>query len=330
MAKREGSFTMNPPESTSSNKRQHPSRTSSNNRSHPVREPNFDSTNPYEILGVPPDATAQQIKISYRKLALQHHPDKLSPQASEAEKQTAHKNFTAIGHAYEILGDEARRGEYDSQQRNERRGHRFDDMFSDPFFSSFGGMRNGSRSSRNRPTDFHFMDPFELFNQFFSDEMDHMSGQRRNSSRSRHVDPVESFFGSDPFFSSGFGGASHMMSRHFDMMNSMSSMMSQMDGGSMFGGFESPMISNGGHGASYHFSSSSSSGRGGSRSVSTSTRTTIVNGVRTTVTERTVVHPDGRVERHVESTGGENPALPSSSGNRPAIGYDDGRGRRRR
>lgn len=322
---------MNSSESTSSNKRQHPSRTSSNNRSHQSRQPNFDSTNPYEVLGVPPDATAQQIKISYRKLALQHHPDKLSPQASEAEKQTAHKNFTAIGHAYEILGDEARRGEYDSQQQSERRGHRFEGMFNDPFFSSFGGMRNGSRSSRNRPTDFHFMDPFELFNQFFSDEMAQMNGQQSSSSRfrTRHEDPMESFFGSDPFFSSGFGGASHMMSRHFDMMNSMNSMMSQMHSGSMFGGFDSQMISNGGQGASYHFSSSSASGRGGSRSVSTSTRTTIVNGVRTTVTERTVVHPDGTVERHVDTTGGETPALPASSADRPAIGYDDGRGRRR-
>lgn len=107
-----------------------------------------------------------------------------------------------------------------------------------------------------------------------------------------------------------------MMSSHFGMMNSM---MSQMDSQSL--------MNNGS--ASFFTSSTSSSGRGGGQSVSTSTRTTIVNGVRQTVTERTVVHPDGRVERHVETSGNENhEALPAPS-SRPAIGYDDRRSRRR-
>lgn len=118
------------------------------------------------------------------------------------------------------------------------------------------------------------------------------------------------------------------MSRHFDRMNQeMNSMMMQSHHRSMF---DNSMFA---EGNSLHFTSSSSGRRGGSsQSVSTCTRTTIVNGVRTTVTERTVVHPDGRVERHVEQQQQQQQqreALPSSSSSRRAIGYEDRRSRRR-
>jgi curved DNA-binding protein CbpA len=307
----------------SPSKRQRP--TNSQSQEH-QSEPNLSSSNPYEILGLSPCATQQQIKISYRKLALQYHPDKLSPDASREEREGAHEKFTKIGHAYEILGDEVRRGEFDAEVRREegrsqrqQRSHRDvfggmgfgDSMFDDPFFSSFGGMCR-SRTHRSAFDQFHFMDPFELFNQFFSDEMDHMQ-ERQRSNRSRSSERMDPFFG-EPF--SGFGGS--MMARQFDMMNSM---MSQMHDNH----FGEQMISSGG----FRFSSSSS---GGGQSVSTSTRTTIVNGVRTTVTERTVRHPDGMVERHVETTeGNARHALPSSNGNgaRPALRYGDERRRRR-
>ena len=85
------------------------------------------------------------------------------------------------------------------------------------------------------------------------------------------------------------------------------------------------------------FSMSSSSGFGGDggfgggRSVSTSTTTRIVNGVQETVTERTVVHPDGRVERSSSSStmGGLGPALAGtgSAGNDRRRRYID-QGRR--
>ena len=236
------------------------------------------------------------------------------------EKEGAHKSFTKIGHAYEILSDAVRRQEYDTEQEQQAAGGggfgRGPFGMNDPFFNSFA---RSNRRHHSAFDEFHFMDPFELFNQFFSDEL--AQGNRHNSQRSRNRSAFDddAFFGSDPFFS-GFGGS--MMSRHFGMMNEMNSMM-QMH--------SRPMLNNqqmlNGNGS--FFSSSSSSGRGGGQSVSTSTRTTIVNGVRTTVTERTVVHPDGRVERHVETNGAHNEALPASS-SRPAIGYDDGRISRRR
>lgn len=58
----------------------------------------------YQILQVPKNASAEEIKKSYRKLALQYHPDK-NPDAGEL--------FKDISEAYEVLGDEKKRGIYD-------------------------------------------------------------------------------------------------------------------------------------------------------------------------------------------------------------------------
>ena len=61
----------------------------------------------YEILGVPRDATADTIKKTYRKLALQYHPDK-NPGDSHAEEK-----FKKIAEAYDILGDPKKKQQYD-------------------------------------------------------------------------------------------------------------------------------------------------------------------------------------------------------------------------
>lgn len=63
----------------------------------------------YETLGVAKDATQDDIKAAYRKLAKKWHPDVNPDSKDEAEKK-----FKDIGEAYEILGDEAKRADYDN------------------------------------------------------------------------------------------------------------------------------------------------------------------------------------------------------------------------
>lgn len=67
---------------------------------------------PYIALGVAKDATAAQIKTTYRKLVLKCHPDKVTDESKKAE---ASDQFHRIQQAYEILGDEGRRSRYDAQ-----------------------------------------------------------------------------------------------------------------------------------------------------------------------------------------------------------------------
>ncbi len=60
----------------------------------------------YDVLGVPREATADQIKRAYRKLAMQYHPD-VADTADAADK------FKEIGEAYEVLHDSNKRAMYD-------------------------------------------------------------------------------------------------------------------------------------------------------------------------------------------------------------------------
>ena len=59
--------------------------------------------NPFQILGVPYDATEDQIKLAYRKLAMEHHPDR-NKGSKEAEEK-----FKEVGEAYEKLKDPVQR-----------------------------------------------------------------------------------------------------------------------------------------------------------------------------------------------------------------------------
>jgi molecular chaperone DnaJ len=61
----------------------------------------------YEVLGVEREATDQQIKSAYRKLALQHHPDR-NPNDRKAEER-----FKEAAEAYAVLADRDKRGLYD-------------------------------------------------------------------------------------------------------------------------------------------------------------------------------------------------------------------------
>jgi len=70
---------------------------------------------PYIVLNLEKDASADQVKTAYRKAALKHHPDK----ASSEDKDAAHTKFQEIAFAYAVLSDERRRKRYDTTGRTE-------------------------------------------------------------------------------------------------------------------------------------------------------------------------------------------------------------------
>lgn len=62
----------------------------------------------YEVLGVNKNATEDELKKAYRKLAKQHHPD-----ANQENKKQAEEKFKEVQEAYEVLSDKQKRQMYD-------------------------------------------------------------------------------------------------------------------------------------------------------------------------------------------------------------------------
>ncbi|MEO1163867.1 MAG: molecular chaperone DnaJ [Chloroflexota bacterium] len=100
----------------------------------------------YDVLGVARNASKDDIKKAFRKLARQYHPD-VSQEANAEDK------FKEINEAYEVLSDDQKRQRYDrfghaGVQGNAGYGSAgasgFEDIFED-FFSSFVGRQNGRR-----------------------------------------------------------------------------------------------------------------------------------------------------------------------------------------
>jgi molecular chaperone DnaJ len=86
--------------------------------------------NLYDILSVNENATQDEIKKSYRKLAMEHHPDK----GGSEEK------FKKISDAYETLSDENKRRDYDFKRKHPQQGN----SIFDEFFNNFHTQRKTS------------------------------------------------------------------------------------------------------------------------------------------------------------------------------------------
>jgi len=106
----------------------------------------------YEILGVPRDASAKDIKAAYRKLARQWHPD-LHTGKKKAE---AEEKIKRINEAYEVLKDSEKRAKYDQLGKNWQAGQDF---------SSYGDGVHFYQSSNINPEDLGGFSDF--FNSIF-------------------------------------------------------------------------------------------------------------------------------------------------------------------
>lgn len=113
----------------------------------------------YQLLGVSKNASLEEIKKSYRKLALQYHPDK-NPGNKAAEDK-----FKEISEAYAILSDTEKRQQYDmlgDQQFSQKQGSHFhedifknfdfDSIFREMGFGGFGGFSRNSEKTKQKGT----------------------------------------------------------------------------------------------------------------------------------------------------------------------------------
>ena len=105
-------------------------------------------SNHYETLGVPRDASQEDIKRAYRRLARKLHPDVAGPGKAE--------EFKAVNEAYAVLSDEESRRMYDLGGDDALRGSGMPSgfgAFSDIFESFFGGVRTGPAPRGRRGQD---------------------------------------------------------------------------------------------------------------------------------------------------------------------------------
>jgi curved DNA-binding protein len=111
----------------------------------------------YQILGVNKNASDNEIKKAYRKLAMKYHPDHTKGDKSAEEK------FKKISEAYAVLSDKEKRQQYDTfgsagfQQRYSQedifKGFDFSDIFKE---FGFGGMNNSQGRGRGSRFSFDF------------------------------------------------------------------------------------------------------------------------------------------------------------------------------
>jgi molecular chaperone DnaJ len=114
----------------------------------------------YSLLGVNKNASADEIKKSYRKMAMQYHPDR-NPGNKDAEQK-----FREISKAYETLKDDQKKAAYDRYGHDayENRGAssgvdpsaNFSDIFGDLFGDFMGGGRSRQTGVNNRGSDLRY------------------------------------------------------------------------------------------------------------------------------------------------------------------------------
>src|SRR3989344_584250 len=133
----------------------------------------------YEILGVSRNATDDQIKQAYRRLAREHHPDVVK----DGDKSSAEARFKEINEAYQVLSDSQKRNMYDQfGHAGPGFGGSGGGQAGQGGFNGFGGFggqqgqwgpftytytTSGSPGAGAGGSPFEDFDPFDVFEQFF-------------------------------------------------------------------------------------------------------------------------------------------------------------------
>ena len=129
----------------------------------------------YAIMGVPRDATAEQIKQAYRKLARKYHPD-------VSKEADAEQRFKDVGEAYEVLRDPQKRAAYDQLGKGPQPG---EDFRPPPDWGSGFEFRGASGGDQG----FAFEgDPSEFFETLFGRAGFGAAGARRHHAGGRGED----------------------------------------------------------------------------------------------------------------------------------------------
>jgi curved DNA-binding protein len=127
----------------------------------------------YEALGVPRDASTEDIRAAYRKLARQYHPDVNKDPGAE-------DRFKEISEAYEVLRDPEKRERYDRLGANWKAGQ---DVSDDTGFGGFrtepGGFRTGGGGFEDMRVDFGGGDFSDFFEGMFGGGGRRRAGGRR-------------------------------------------------------------------------------------------------------------------------------------------------------
>lgn len=129
----------------------------------------------YEVLGIQKNASEDDLKKSFRRLAMKYHPDR-NPDDAEAESK-----FKEAKEAYEVLGDPNKRTAYDQfghagvEQAGGAGGpggQGFGDIFEDIFGDIFGGGRRGGGNRAYRGSDLQYNLELSLEDAVFGTEVD--------------------------------------------------------------------------------------------------------------------------------------------------------------
>ncbi len=127
----------------------------------------------YEILGLQKNASADDIKKAYRKLARKHHPD-LNPNDKEANKK-----FQQVNEANEVLSDPEKRKKYDQYGKDWQHAEQFENAR-----ASGTGSRRAYSDGEQAGTDFGDED----FSSFFSSMFGNQGGNGRRQAKFRGQD----------------------------------------------------------------------------------------------------------------------------------------------